>query len=55
MRDCESVEKVMPEDRGKERDHLMDLVKVLVSLIEEKDFYLKGHSERVGAMGASFS
>ncbi len=45
----------MTENKGAEKGHLMDLVKVLVSLIEEKDLFLKGHSERVGALCASFS
>lgn len=45
----------MTETASTKNSHLMDLVRVLVSLIEEKDIFLKGHSERVASTCASFS
>ena len=45
----------MTEAASTKDNHLMDLVRVLVSLIEEKDIFLKGHSERVASTCASFS
>lgn len=49
------MEKMMTEAANTNKDQLMDLVRVLVSLIEEKDIFLKGHSERVASTCASFS